>query len=156
MSDFTDIELRIARLIDQVTPAGRAALARKLAADLRKSNAQRIRDNVEPDGEAMEPRRPRQQGKSLRERIGPKALRREAMFARAGGAKFLRARATPEGAQIGFTGATARIMRVHQLGLRDKVNPKGQTVAYPVREVLGISDGDRARLLDIIANSFDT
>jgi len=156
VSDFTDLDLRIARLIDQVTPAARTALARKLASDLRKANAERIRDNVEPDGEAMAPRQPRKQGKSLRERIGPSALRREAMFARAGGGKFLRARATPEGAQIGFAGATARIMRIHQLGLRDRVNPSGPAIEYPVREVLGISDGDRARLLDIIAGHFDT
>jgi phage virion morphogenesis protein len=127
VSDFTDLDLRIARLIDQVTPAARDALARKLASDLRKANAQRIRENVEPDGEAMAPRQPRKQGNALRERIGATALRREAMFARAGGAKFLRARATSEGAQIGFTG---------------------------VREVLGISDGDRARLLDILAGHF--
>lgn len=156
MSDFTDVDLRIARLIDQVTPAARTALARRLAADLRKSNATRIRENMEADGGAMEPRKPRERsGGGLRARIGPAALRGAKMFARASGAKYLRARATADGAQIGYTGAMARIMRVHQLGLRDKVSHDGPSIAYPAREILGISDGDRARLLDILAGNFD-
>lgn len=155
MTDFTDIELRIARLIDQVTPAGRAALARRIAADMRKTNAKRIRDNIEPDGGSMVPRQPRRQGKRLRDRIGPAALRGEKMFARANGAKHLRAKATADGAQIGFAGSTARIMRIHQLGLRGKVAPDGPSVSYPAREVLGISADDRARILTMIGDRFD-
>lgn len=154
MSDFADIDARIARLIDQATPAARTTLAKRIAAYVRRVNARRIRDNVEADGGAMVPRKPRRPGKSLRDRIGPAALRREKMFAKASGAKFLRGKATADGARIGFSGAMARIMRVHQLGLRDKVDPNGPTVAYPVREVVGLSDADRAGTLDLLADHF--
>ena len=156
MTDFADIDLRIASLLEQVAAPGRKAIARKLGTELRRANGKRIRDNIEPDGGAMIPRQPRARGKGLRARIGPEALRGEKMFRDAGGVKFLRARPTDQGAKIGFAGAMARIMAVHQFGQSDTVtrDPASPRAKYPIREVLGITDADRAKILDLLAAHF--
>ncbi|HDS7013010.1 TPA: phage virion morphogenesis protein [Klebsiella variicola] len=65
------------------------------------------------------------------------------MFRRLRTARFLKASATPDGAEVGFSGVAARIARVHQLGLRDKVNSSGAMATYPRRELLGLSKVDR-------------
>ena len=59
---------------------------------------------------------------------------------------------TPTGeAAVGFTGAMARIMTMHQEGLRDTVTrDPNSSVQYPARQVLGFPESDRNALLDII------
>ena len=44
-----------------------------------------------------------------------------------------------EGIAIGFMGRVASIARVHQFGLRDKVEKDGPTVKYASRELLGFT-----------------
>lgn len=45
---------------------------------------------------------------------------------------------------VGFFGRVARIARVHQEGLTDKVSKKGPIVRYPSRPLLGFSPTDQA------------
>jgi len=45
--------------------------------------------------------------------------------------------------EVGFTGKVARIARVHQYGLRDKVSQTGPDVKYEERKLLGFSETDR-------------
>jgi phage gpG-like protein len=55
-------------------------------------------------------------------------------------------------AQVGFVGAMARIMRVHQYGESDTVtrDPSSPRITYPARVVLGINPDDRIRILEQI------
>ena len=55
---------------------------------------------------------------------------------------------TDSSAAVGFDGCTARIARVHQLGLRDKVSRYRNEYDYPKRELLGFSDDDKTWVRD--------
>ncbi|MDQ0250968.1 phage virion morphogenesis protein [Sphingomonas kyeonggiensis] len=149
MSDPLDpLDHELARLAASIAPPARKKLAGAIANDLRASNAKRIRANVQPDGERMEPRkasslRPASLGAVARKK---KDLRPPRMFQKAPG--YLVKRATAAGAELGFSSSADRIMSVHQLGLVDQVSDKAGSpkVAYPERVVLGLSDEDRDRL----------
>ncbi|HGY1778260.1 TPA: phage virion morphogenesis protein [Citrobacter amalonaticus] len=75
------------------------------------------------------------------------------MFRRLRTARFLKARATSDGAVVGFSGVAARIARVHQYGLRDRVNDSGAMASYPRRELLGLSKADRMAIARQIIDS---
>mgnify|MGYP000137254674 CR=1 FL=1 len=75
------------------------------------------------------------------------------MFRRLRTTRFLKARATSEGAVVGFSGAAARIARVHQYGLRDRVNDSGAVASYPRRELLGLSKADRMAIARQVIDS---
>lgn len=75
------------------------------------------------------------------------------MFRRLRTARFLKTSATPDGVEVGFSGVAARIARVHQLGLRDKVNDSGAMVTYPRRELLGLSKADRMAIARQVIDS---
>ena len=79
--------------------------------------------------------------------------KREQMFRRLRTARFLKTSATSEGAEVGFSGAAARIARVHQFGLRDKVNSSGAMATYPRRELLGLSKADRMAIARRVIDS---
>ncbi|WP_329956115.1 phage virion morphogenesis protein [Collimonas silvisoli] len=49
---------------------------------------------------------------------------------------------------IGFFGRVARIARVHQEGLKDRVSKKGPEYQYPARPLLGFSATDQALIRD--------
>ncbi|MBN4812181.1 MULTISPECIES: phage virion morphogenesis protein [Citrobacter] len=75
------------------------------------------------------------------------------MFRRLRTARFLKARATSDGAVVGFSGVAARIARVHQYGLRDRVNDSGAVANYPRRELLGLSKADRMAIARQVIDS---
>lgn len=75
------------------------------------------------------------------------------MFRRLRTARFLKARATSDGAVVGFSGVAARIARVHQYGLRDRVNDSGAMASYPRRELLGLSKADRMAIARQVIDS---
>ncbi|HID9334348.1 TPA: phage virion morphogenesis protein [Klebsiella pneumoniae] len=75
------------------------------------------------------------------------------MFRRLRTTRFLKARATSEGASVGFSGVAARIARVHQYGLRDRVNDSGAMATYPRRELLGLSKADRMAIARLVIDS---
>jgi phage virion morphogenesis protein len=86
----------------------------QVATYLRRSQAERIAAQRNPDGSPYEPRKPR-----LRNKKG--AIRRT-MFEKLRQAKRLRKTATAQSATVTIGGRSARIARVHQYGLRDKVD----------------------------------
>ncbi|NIG47346.1 phage virion morphogenesis protein [Klebsiella sp. Ap-874] len=75
------------------------------------------------------------------------------MFRRLRTARFLKTRSTADGVEVGYSGVAARIARVHQLGLRDKVNETGAMANYPRRELLGLSKADRMAIARQVIDS---
>ncbi|PLM43417.1 phage virion morphogenesis protein, partial [Klebsiella michiganensis] len=75
------------------------------------------------------------------------------MFRRLRTARFLKTRATADGAEVGYSGVAARIARVHQFGLRDKINDSGAMATYPRRELLGLSKSDRMAIARQVIDS---
>lgn len=141
--DLQRLEDWAAPLLAKLQPAERRSLARVVARDLRRSQAQRIGAQQNPDGSAYEPRKPQR----VRGRIG--AVRGK-MFPRIRAARHLRAQADEDAVTVGFLGRVSRIASVHQRGLRDKVQPDGPSVVYPVRQLLGFTDADTERVRDLL------
>ncbi|MFC3579535.1 phage virion morphogenesis protein [Sphingomonas hylomeconis] len=78
------------------------------------------------------------------------AVRQKAMFRKLRNARNLRAGATDIEAWIGFAGRAAEIARVHQDGLGDKPSAKRRAVRYAKRGLLGLTQGERSRALDML------
>lgn len=143
MSDTDPLETRFGALVSSLAPAARAALAKRIARELQQSQGKRIAAQQSPDGSAFEPRKPQ-----LRNR---KKSLRAGMFVKLRTARFLKASGSDSGAVVRFAAEIERIARVHQLGLRDKVNRRtGLEADYPARQLLGFSDSDKTRIDNLI------
>ena len=57
---------------------------------------------------------------------------------------------TANEAKVGYSGVAARIARIHQEGMLDKVAPGGPLYRYPARRLLGATADDRAQALDTV------
>ncbi|MFN3944597.1 MAG: phage virion morphogenesis protein [Allosphingosinicella sp.] len=75
-------------------------------------------------------------------------IRRQAMFRRIRSRRFLLTGASDREAWIGFAGRVAQIARIHQEGGTDRPSQGGPSVRYPRRELLGLSEAERTRMLD--------
>lgn len=132
-------------LVENLAPKSRRAIAREIATKLRSSQAKRIAAQRNPDGSPFEPRKPQQRRK--RGRI------RRTMFSKMRTTKHLKSSATDSAATVFYTGRTEQIARVHQLGLRDRVNAKrGIFAKYASRKLLGFSSNDIEMVQDTVIN----
>lgn len=77
-------------------------------------------------------------------------IRQKTMFRKLRNGRNLRAGATDAEAWIGFTGRAAEIAGVHQEGLRDKPSVKGRAVRYAKRGLLGLTQAEQSRVLDLL------
>jgi phage virion morphogenesis protein len=141
--DLDALETWAAPLLERLQPGERRRLARDIARALRKSQTTRIKAQKAPDGSPFAPRKPQ-----VRAQAG--SIRRGAMFTKIRQAKHLKARAQGDDARVGFFGRVSRIARVHQEGLRDKVDRNGPRYDYPARPLLGYSTADRALVRDML------
>ncbi|MBA1289180.1 phage virion morphogenesis protein [Pseudomonas japonica] len=132
-------------LLARLQPTARRQLLTRLARDLRRSQQQRIRQQLNPDGGRYERRKPKPR---LRARYGQIKAR---MFTRLRLAKHLKANTDDRGLSVGFGGRAGKIARVHQFGERDRPAPGQAMAAYPARQLLGLTaaelDHIRAALL---------
>ena len=138
MAAVDEIQAKLTALIANLSPQARRSLARKIGQALRKSQANRIARQQNPDGSAFEPRKPR---KDFRKKQG--RIKRKAMFAKLRTAQHLKVRSNGNEVSVGFNGASAAIAAVHQYGLQGTVDKnKGFKVQYAQRELLGFSESD--------------
>lgn len=142
-NDLNRLEQWATPLLQQLEPAQRRNLARNIGRELRRRQQQRIRDQKNPDGSAFAPRKIQQdaQGRTGR-------LRRRAMFMKIRQNKYLKSKATAGSVSVGFFGRVAKIARVHQYGLRDRVRRGGPDIRYEQRELLGFSQSDIDMITD--------
>ncbi len=145
MADLEALETWLSPLLQKLDSRGRAQLARKAAQQLRRSQQQRIRAQVNPDGSPFEARKPR----DLRAKKG--RIKRR-MFEKLKMARYLKAKGSPQQAVIGFAGRVSRIARVHQYGLKDRAERGAPEVRYARRELLGLSKNDIQELTETILN----
>jgi phage virion morphogenesis protein len=144
--DLRAIEQWAGALLARLQPAQRRVVTRKIAQDLRRSQAQRIASQQAPDGA---PYAARKQRKNLRGKQGRIKRQKAAMFEKLRKTKTLLMENDENQLSVGFFGRVARIASVHQEGLRDKVAKKGPVYHYPARPLLGFSATDYA----VIRNS---
>ncbi|WP_288474515.1 phage virion morphogenesis protein [uncultured Pseudomonas sp.] len=143
MADLEALETWLSPLLQKLDGRGRAQLARKAAQQLRRSQQQRIRAQVNPDGSPFEARKPR----DLR---GKKDRIKRRMFEKLKMARYLKAKGTPQQVVIGFAGRVSRIARVHQYGLKDRAERGAPEIRYARRELLGLTATDLKVLQDSI------
>lgn len=77
-------------------------------------------------------------------------IRQRAMFRKMRLSRTLKAGATDTEAWVGFSGRAAEIARVHQEGLKDRPSAKAKPVRYAKRELIGLTEAERSRILDMV------
>nr|WP_027599952.1 phage virion morphogenesis protein [Pseudomonas sp. MOIL14HWK12:I2] len=142
MADLKALETWLSTLLQKLNCRGQAQLARKPALQLRRSQHQRIRTQVNPDGSPFEARKPR----DLRDK---KRRIKRRMFEKLKMGRYLKAKGSPQQAVIGFAGRVSRIARVHQYGLPDQAERNLPVIRYAKREILGLSRRDLFSLNDL-------
>ena len=134
--DLTTLETWASTLLAQLDPAARRKLTQQIAQDLRRSQQQRIKAQQTPEGIAYTPRKQRKAFKNKQGRI---KKQKAAMFAKLRTNAHLKTKSDANQIEVGFYGRVARIARVHQFGLRDRVSNRGPLVRYEERKLLGFS-----------------
>lgn len=154
MAELQALEDWCADMLAKLQPAARRRMLVDVARALRARNAERMKAQTDPDGQAWAKRKPqgdpaKVRSKRQRERLRDKA--RRPMFEKLRRAKWLKAQAKGGSAVVQFAGRAARIAAVHHYGETDEVNPgRGPAYEYPARELLGISPADAELIRDII------
>ncbi len=80
-------------------------------------------------------------------------IRQQAMFRKLRNHRNLRANATDREAWIGFTGRAAEIAQVHQSGGLDRPSAKAKPVRYAERGLIGLTQAERNRALDLLLDT---
>jgi len=137
--DLHALEAWAGALLAQLQPGQRRVVTRRIAQDLRRSQTQRIASQQAPDGA---PYAVRKQRKNLRGKKGRIKRQKAAMFQKIRTQKNLKIEQDENQLSVGFFGRVARIARVHQEGLTDKVAKKGPDYRYPARPLLGFNAAD--------------
>lgn len=131
VAELHEVEEWLGALLSQLEPAMRTKMLLEVARDVRRIQQNNITLQRSPDGTAWEPRR-------VTARTKPGRIRRK-MFAKLKTAKYLKAQANADMAEIAFVPGVQKLVRVHHYGLRDRVNRRGTVVKYAERPLLGIS-----------------
>lgn len=142
VDELQQLETWAAPLLAKLGAAERRVLARRIGTTLRRSQAQRIKGQLNPDGSAYAPRK--------REQAGQIKRRKERMFQRITQARHLKVEVSDQAVAVGFFGRVARIAMVHQEGQTDRVSRNGPSVRYERRQLLGFSDAERSTIRDLI------
>lgn len=145
MNDFDPIDQLCRNLLVNTAAPARRQIARTLAREIRKGQADRIGEQRNPDGSAFAPRREKQASHSPRGR-----LKRKLMFKKLRMARFLKSGATADEGWVGFNGRAARIATIHQEGGMDAPAPGMKKARYARRVLLGLADADQQRMLDLV------
>lgn len=150
---LTGLDPWLAGIMRGLSPAKRRRMATKLGQALRRSNLERIKDNVEPDGGEMEARKPRLDKRGrLRKKAGGK------MFRKLRYAKRWRIKARADSVELAPKG-NSQIPAIHHFGQKAIIGrtPDGKKIfhRYPRRRLLGFADGDEDLALEIAAQLID-
>ena len=134
MAELQALNDYLAPLLTKLSDAERRKLEMSIARKVRASQKTRITRQQNPDGSAFVPRK-----KRLRDK---KNKIKNKMFNLIKTSKYMKIERTSEGVAIGFMNRVANIARVHQYGLRDRVEKGGPTVKYDIRELLGFTPAE--------------
>jgi len=145
MTDFEPIAHLCRDLLLRTAAPERAQLMRAIGREIRKSQSDRIAAQRDPDGAAFAPRRPKPDRGNKKGR-----LRQQKMFRKLRMAKSLKGGGNADEAWVGFGGRASRIASIHQAGMSDAPAPGQPKVRYARRILLGLTEAERQRILDLI------
>ena len=139
MSDnFDELGPWIDRIAQQLNASQTRKLNQRLSTKLRTALKRRIAAQKDPDGRKFTPRKRSQRG----------SIRSGAMFKRL--PKMVKTAYSSSHAEIGFSGRTAEVMKVHQYGKTIKPSEDSKATRYPIRETVGWSDEDKKLIINEI------
>lgn len=146
-NDLLVIERWMAEVLAAMAPTARRKLFGSIGRELRSRTRRRMSAQTGPDGERWQPRA-RDAGKKVREQAK--------MMVKLRDDRRLLLTSSPDGTELGWVGAAARIAAVHHGGELDTVDPdSSKRVRYPMRRLIGLPQGDldyiRQRLLEHLA-----
>ncbi|KQM21950.1 phage virion morphogenesis protein [Novosphingobium sp. Leaf2] len=146
--DLSEFERWFSHILAAIEPEKRQRAIMQLGQAIRRANLQRIATNVDPDGRAMEPRKPRLDGRGKLRRQGGK------MFKGLRRLRNWKILADGDGVEIKPASSSVdRVAAVSQFGEVDVVGRRrsGEPIRYryPVRGILGIGAEDERRALEI-------
>ena len=142
MAELHEVDAWLDALLSQLEPAARKKMLREVARDVRRIQQANITAQRSPDGTAWEPRRVSARSKKGRIRRG--------MFVKLKTAKYLKAQAGADDAEVAFVPGVQKLARVHHYGLRDRVSRRGPMVKYAERPLLGITSSTLELITSII------
>ena len=142
MAELHEVDAWLAALLSQLEPAARKKMLHEVAQDVRRIQQANITAQRSPNGTAWEPRRVSAGSKKGRIRRG--------MFAKLKTAKYLKAQAGADAAEVAFVPSVQKLARVHHYGLRDRVSRRGPMVKYAERPLLGITSSTLELITSII------
>ncbi len=128
-------------LTEALTVTERRKLMRTIATKLRTRNRDRIRRNIDPDGNAFVNRKREQR----------LLKRRGLMFKKLG--PYVRSESTDSMAAVGIYDRLGRKMLVHQEGRIQQPTIRAKPYHYPRRELLGFSPDDITLIEETIVQS---
>ncbi len=137
-NNLEDLVKYLNPLLAKLSSSEMSKLNKKVGADLRRSQQQRISAQLNPDGSNYVPRRLRQ-GNRIRNK----------MFSKLRTFRYLRNFSNADKVSVGFLNNVVFVARIHQEGLSERVDKSGPVINYPKRELLGFTDSD----LKMIENS---
>ena len=144
MAELHEVDAWLAALLSQLEPAARKKMLREVARDVRRIQQANITAQRSPDGTAWAPRRVSARSKKGRIRRG--------MFAKLKTAKYLKAQANADTADVAFVPGVQKLARVHHYGLRDRISRRGPTVKYTERPLLGLTKNVKLVIEEIMQN----
>lgn len=149
--DLEALEPWLGDVLDSLGPGPKRRLSLKIGQAVRRTNAARIAKNEEPDGRAMDPRKPRKRRSSKSGRVKRKAK----MFKKLRLVRNMRLRANAEGVELSFKGGVARVASEHHYGEEAFVGKTrdGRTIKARMaqRKSLGFSRDDQDAIIDAAA-----
>ena len=151
--DLHTLEAWAGALLAKLQPAQRRAINHKVAIDLRRSQAQRIKAQQGPDGTAYLARKRRKEFKGKNGRI---KRQKAAMFAKIRTAKYLKVQADSGQLTVGFVAKVMHVARVHHEGLTDSVSKNGPKYSYPARPLLGFTEADRTLIRESLLHHLNS
>ncbi|MGO2507146.1 MAG: phage virion morphogenesis protein [Psychrobacter alimentarius] len=146
MSDLTELATALPEwataIASQLDSKERKKINRAIAVELRAANRERIRAQIDPDGDRF---------------VSPLKSSNSPMFRELTKARHLKFKAADRYSQIGFKGSAARIARIHHEGQRSTVRPdSSKKFPYPARELIGVANADRRIIIRVLRDSLTT
>ncbi|MFW2077497.1 phage virion morphogenesis protein [Acinetobacter sp. ULE_I010] len=146
--NMQELPKHIKPILESLSADERAKLSKNIGRDLRSKQSKRISTQKNTDGSTYQARKTK-----LRDRIKGKV--RSKMFNKLKNLQYLKVMSSANSIEIGFIGRIARIARVHQFGLRDRVARNASQVKYAKRELIGLSTNDKQDIEKLLIKHID-
>jgi len=151
VNNLQDIAPWAESFINSLSPKQQKALYRKMALALRKQNQKRLSKQQNPDGTKWQPRKKRIDKGSTRKE--GKVTKQKKMMLGLRKAKHMKVQANRDGATVGYEGRINRFAKAHHYGLSERDKVLGNSITYPERQLLGVSEVDERVLFEVFVGS---